>query len=872
MKLLVRRRAFSLFAAAVCCATFPTASTAADWPTAGGDIRRTNVSADALALPLVEGWRHAPPHAPRPAWPESPAKQDVYRKVYGLSPTVTFDRAFQPVIAQGRLYYGSSADDAVRCLDAASGKPLWAYVAEGPVRLAPTVHSGKVYFGSDDGCVYCLEAADGSLVWKHRPVEPDRRLPGNGRIISATPARTGVVVDNGIAYYFSGLFPELAVYRCALDAETGAPVWVEKTEGVSPQGYLLASPQRLFVPTGRTNPAIFERVSSKPLGQLPSGGGTYAVLVDDALASGPSRTSGNTLQLSDPNTSEGIATCDGVRMVVSGPIAYIQSKTELSALDRPKYLALGRQRNEQSALRKQVEDQLKAAKDNRDAAEIARLKAELEKQDGILADFDARMRACYLWRQPNDLLDALILAGDTLFTGGDGRIAAFAKSDGAQRWNTEAPGRIYGLSAAGGRLYASTDTGAIICFGAESESTRVIEEATDTPGQYAEDASRYAEAAERVLAESGITKGYCLVLGAGEGGLAYALAQRSQLNIVGVESDPAEIAAGRTALDRAGLYGTRITLQHVEGTQLPYTTYMADLVVSEEALTTGTLSIPSAEVFRVLRPYGGTACIGSPASGAGPSREALARWLEDGGAPDTEIKTDGGFWAVMRRGSVAGAGEWTQLYANSGHTASSTEQLKGPVEIQWFGEPGPRDIVDRHHRPMSPLFKDGRLFVPADNLVIALNPYNGTPLWQLPVPDSRRVGVIKNSGQMLLTDDLLYIARMGECWSVEPATGKHVHTFKAPQLDNDGHDWGYLDCEDGHLIGTAQKPGASFNLLAVDTINALEGDYRPVIVSQYLFSLDRRSGKQQWLYRKGAIMNGAIAVDNGRIYFVESRN
>ncbi len=54
MKLLVRRRALLLFAAAVCCAIFPTASTAADWPTAGGERAAANVSADALALALVE--------------------------------------------------------------------------------------------------------------------------------------------------------------------------------------------------------------------------------------------------------------------------------------------------------------------------------------------------------------------------------------------------------------------------------------------------------------------------------------------------------------------------------------------------------------------------------------------------------------------------------------------------------------------------------------------------------------------------------------------------------------------------------------------------------------------------------------------------
>jgi len=49
-------------------------SRATDWPTYGGDARRSGVTDEELALPLSEAWQHRT-HAPRPAWPQ-PAKQD----------------------------------------------------------------------------------------------------------------------------------------------------------------------------------------------------------------------------------------------------------------------------------------------------------------------------------------------------------------------------------------------------------------------------------------------------------------------------------------------------------------------------------------------------------------------------------------------------------------------------------------------------------------------------------------------------------------------------------------------------------------------------------------------------------------------------
>ncbi len=841
---------------------------AEDWPTYLHDSARSSVTSEALPLPLHLQWTYQPMQAPRPAWPE-PAKQDFWHELRNLKPVVVYDRAFHTVVADGLLYFGSSADDSVTCLDAATGETRWRFTTGGPVRLAPAVANGKLYFGSDDGWAYCLDAKTGDLVWRHRPVERERCIPGNGRVISDVPVRAGMVVDGETVCYFAGLFPSQAVYRCVVHAETGETIECEKVADISPQGYVAASPSRLFVPTGRTNPAIFERASGKYLGQLGGGGGAYAVVVEDTVASGPSRRTGDTLQFSDPVTRESVATCEGLRMVVRGSMAYIHSHTELKALDRLEFIARAKEWNKKNQEKEALEKQLEAAKAERDRNEKARIEGLL---DGVQQEMDAlrtAMEAAYRWKVPSENPYTLTLANETLFVGSENEVRAYSVSNGTLLWTANVAGRAYGLSIANQKLYVSTNDGAIHCFGPEAVAEPRTIETTPSPNPFPDNTKNKEcwRTAKNILKWTDRRKGYCIVLGAGEGRLAYALAANSELQVIGIEPDAAKVTRGREALTRTGLYGTRITLRQGDDGRLPFTTYMANLVVSSP---TEMQVLPQNEVQRLLRPWGGTLCIG-PLGEGGPETSPFSAILQKAHAQGTFGEGDQ-TWQVFRRGALEDTGEWTQLYANPNHTASSSEPFKGPVKIQWFGEPGPRDIIDRHHRPMSSLFKAGRLFVPGDNLVMAVDPYNGTPLWTLEVPESRRVGALKNSGHMLVTEDLLYIAREDECWAVDVEMGEGASTLKAPQIDDETHDWGYLNQTGELLFGTGQRAGASFDVLAKATVNMLEGDHRPMVISRYAFAIDRHTGEEQWRYQNGAIMNDAICVADSMLCFVESRN
>src|SRR5207248_2987793 len=74
----------------------------------------------------------------------------------------------------------------------------------------------------------------------------------------------------------------------------------------------------------------------------------------------------------------------------------------------------------------------------------------------------------------------------------------------------------------------------------------------------------YAAAAEAILKQTGIKRGFCLVAGSEQGRLAFELAKRSELVIFGVEADERKVAAAREALAKAGLYGSRVTFDHLD--------------------------------------------------------------------------------------------------------------------------------------------------------------------------------------------------------------------------------------------------------------------------------------------------------------------
>ncbi|MEZ5949822.1 MAG: PQQ-binding-like beta-propeller repeat protein [Planctomycetaceae bacterium] len=194
------------------------------------------MSPDLLQFRWARKWTFVPRHPPAPAWPP-PARQDLWNRKTNLSPRVVFDRAYHVVCAGDAVIFGSSSDDRVTCLDAETGEPRWTYFAEAPVRLAPTiVKEPRAVWLRRRSSPLC-PSRTWALLWRFNAFHDDRRLPGNGRMISHRPIRTGVVVEEDIAWFCAGLFPNQGVEQFAVSLQDGR-LLAREVVAASPQGYL----------------------------------------------------------------------------------------------------------------------------------------------------------------------------------------------------------------------------------------------------------------------------------------------------------------------------------------------------------------------------------------------------------------------------------------------------------------------------------------------------------------------------------------------------------------------------------------------------------------------------------------------------------
>ncbi|MFP6751198.1 MAG: LamG-like jellyroll fold domain-containing protein [Pirellulaceae bacterium] len=240
----------------------PVAEEIAGWPTYMRDNRRSGTTPEKLELPLHCQWEYHSHLAPDPAWPP-PAPQNFWGKKFNLRARVIFDRAYHLVSDGSSVFFGSSADGQVVSLDIITGQPRWQYDTAGPVRLAPTLHNGLLYVGSDDGHLYCLDTNSGQKKWRYLAAPSDRMIPGNNRIISAWPIRTGALLDRGVLRIGSGLFPMQGTYQHSVDPESGKRL-ASGSLDFSPQGYMQRRGTRLMVAQGRAPQAAMGALARAP--------------------------------------------------------------------------------------------------------------------------------------------------------------------------------------------------------------------------------------------------------------------------------------------------------------------------------------------------------------------------------------------------------------------------------------------------------------------------------------------------------------------------------------------------------------------------------------------------------------------------------
>ena len=782
----------------------------ADWPQARGNASRSGYTQQALPTTLVPAWRHQSPHAPQRAWPRSDRQ--------------AFDACFQPIVADGRLFYGSSVDCKLYCLEAATGRPLWTYFTGGPIRFAPVAWGDRVAVASDDGRLHVLQADSGKLLWSHRGGPDDSMRLGNERMISKWPARGGPVLLDNVIYYAAGIWPSDGIFIYALDATTGKPVWsnldsggismpqphggAHAESGLAAQGHLVARGNRLFVPTGRAVPAALDR----PTGKL-----AYFHLQKN-------RAAGNTA-----------AAAIGSYLFNSGIFFDAQSGAAVAKLSAKTVASSG--------------DGLVSGTDTQVRGHQWKKTVKRDRA-GKAVTVDTLQT---LWTAADVPADgSLIVAGTSIVAGGSGRVsildARTTESAPAQqkraRWSSPLPGRALGLAVADQRLYVSTDRGTIHCFA----KTAAASPALPIPQAAVYPANPVIEnAAAEILRRTSIRSGYCLDIGCGDGQLAYELARRSNLTIFAIESDPQLVARARRNLDAAGLYGTRVTVHWDQPAANRYPSYFANLIVSARSLT-GELSAEMRErISKYQHPFGGLSCLGRP--------DALQ---------------------IERRGALPGAGNWTHQYSNPANTVCSDDTLvNGALGILWFRDVD-LELASRHGRSPSPLFHSGRLFHEGLDEIRAVDAYNGRELWSYrlsgvlrPYDGDHLMGTAGTGSNFCVSEQGVFARHEDFCVRIDATTGENLAEYSIPGDQQDKEhksSWGYIACDGGTLFGSRADPN-----------HVVTYRYRPggdmskqLTESNLLFAYDVKTGKLLWQYSaKHSIRHNAISIGRKYVYLID---
>ena len=848
---------------------------AADWLTYRGNIERTGHVDELLNPALKLQWEYQSPAAMDIAWSSAEGRV-IEGKLLGHR--VKFDDAIHPAIVGDRVYFGSPVDHQLHCLDLKSGQQVWSFFTGGPIRLAPTVTNGHVYFGSDDGHVYCLEAETGALTWKFRASPEEDWLLARGHMISRWPVRSSVLVQDGTAYFGAGIFPHENVHLYAVNATDGSVIWKQSNLSVqdagrndlSPQGYFLASSEMLFVPSGRSLPAAIDRKTGEVVHKRTFSwrttaggivGGAQAMLANGQIYSnGPHH-----LLAMDQKTGDvGFGWFAGRQMVVDDDDAFVATGTVVARLAHMEYAVNSRKRHK---LEMEVYDLTRKLRKPDDKADTYRTRMAAANAELLeIADVGVT------W-QKNTSADAALLATNKLIVaGGIDKVTAYSRETGDVVWEDTVAGKARGLAAANGHLFVSTDQGRIYCYG--DPSNDAVPETSNVAlhqNPFPEDELTpvYHQAAKQVLEDTGINSGFCLVLDGEQGRLAYELARQSQLDIYVVEPNATKVASAREALAQTDLYGSRIIVHQFDPNAIPYANYFANLVVSDRFVANGTIGFDPALISRHIKPVGGVLALG----GANKDDEhtALAtvkRCIGDAGLTDEEatITANDGL-ATLTRGTLPGAGNWSHQYGNPANTAVSNDmRVNGGLGVLWYGDPGPGEMVNRHDGAVGPLATNGRLFVQGESTIRAYDAYNGQFLWNYDNPDAIRLGVYQNvsPGNLAATDDRLFHFVKDECFELDAATGETLRVHTLPEDAQDGkHQWAFVVVQDNLLFGTATV------LEDIDARERRRGR-KTTDATDAIFAIDLKTGEHLWTYQGKSISHRTIAIGPEQVFFIDS--
>ncbi|MDP6504029.1 MAG: PQQ-binding-like beta-propeller repeat protein, partial [Planctomycetota bacterium] len=284
-----------------------------------------------------------------------------------------------------------------------------------------------------------------------------------------------------------------------------------------------------------------------------------------------------------------------------------------------------------------------------------------------------------------------------------GAVHAHDAGTGEQVWKQTLNGKVRGMAVSDGRLILSTEEGQILCFGSGADGTAARNHQEPVESKTTNEDDKVLQWILKTLSDANINRGYAVIVGDPKASLTRTLVNRTELRAIVIARDAAERDSLRRQLtEKTAWHGYRISVFTQKRLKdLPH--YFANVVV--------TLGKPSQDLLRALHPYSGRLFL--------PGVK-----IEEVEKAETGDRCASVSWLSSPHGTLGLAGPIPEKQRG----------IQTPLEMLWFGGPGPNRMTDRHvvdsPRPKA---ANGRYFVIGEHHVIAVNAFNGVELWSIPL-------------------------------------------------------------------------------------------------------------------------------------------
>ncbi|MCA9127938.1 MAG: PQQ-binding-like beta-propeller repeat protein [Planctomycetales bacterium] len=858
---------------AVCVVLQPRRVVAEDWPMWRYDSHRSAASPNRIPSQLQLLWKRTF-SSRKQAW-DDPLNLDL----------MTYDRTFEPVVKDGRMFLGFNDQDKLLALEAATGRTLWTFYANGPIRMAPVADQDRVLVCSDDGYLYCLSAASGQLRWKFSAAPNNQKALGNQRIVSAWPARGGPVVRDGTVYFANSIWPFMGTFICALNVESGKVQWINDSTGsiyikqphsapafagVAPQGMLAATEKDLVVPGGRSVPAVFDRLTGElryfHLNEGGKGTGGSFVALDESHFFVHTRERGT--------RAFDLESGDKTAFMPNEPV--IAGKTLFAAVNGDD--------GKQSICA--YSTQVDHAEDREP-----------------------------LWQLAIDGRDDLILAGQHLVAAGSRSISVIALEGDlqsgeftggqlVQELETQSP--VTRLLVASNLLFAVTQAGEILAYGSTSDFAPALASATESDSSANVPVVGYVPtitpetAAKKVyqLLTLGNPQGYAYWYGACELELAAAWAKISPFEQLAIVDESAErVAALRARLDQLQAYG-KVTAHVSTARDFLAPEYTGQMTFVGESLSESLSGEDLQGIYKSVRPYGGKLIL----LGQQLTADRLA-WLESLELERADFRQETLGLAITRVGALPGSADWTHQYGDVANSIKSDDsRVKLPLGILWFGGSSNLDVLPRHgHGPPQQVI-GGRLFIEGMSSLSARDVYTGRVLWTRNFGDLGNYDVYYDSTyedaplnpmynqvhipgangrgtNYVVTEDRVYLVQGNRCLILDPETGDDLGEIKLPpEPSGETAEWGYIAVYEDVLLGglgfAMYRDRYSLKFESDDQLKSSRQGFGSKSLdraaSRALIGFNRFSGEQLWrVDALHSFWHNGIVAGGERVYCLD---